>query len=87
MFQKLWICKTFGKRKESLLPNADSFLMSFIDFEWGRILETTVYNQELKCKLLSRSHYFFVTTYVLSIVIRRQFFKKPAISVEIIGYF
>ena len=61
--------------------------MPFLDFEWGRILEATVYNHELKCKLQLCPHYFSVTIYVLFIVIRRQFLKKPTISTEIVGYF
>ena len=53
----------------SFLPNTDNFLVLFIVFKWGRIFQNAGDRQELKCNLQSRPNYFFVSAYVLYIVI------------------
>ena len=49
--------KKTDERRESFLPNTDSFLAVFIVFKWGRIFESTMDPWEVKCNVKVR-HYF-----------------------------
>ena len=62
----------------SFFPNTNNLLAFFIVFEWGRILESAMDKQEVKCNAKLRNSYFSVNVLVLAVVFRRQkrFMKK-----------